>query len=185
MRDCVTPPLPAIRAARREELLHLAALERRAAERFSDDLLPVTLRGRTVPLAQLEAACDAGLLWVAALPYGDLVGFLVATMEDGFAHLVELSVLPSRGRQGLGTALLAALRAWAHDHGALAVTLTTFEQVPWNAPWYRRQGFVPVPAAACPLHLQRHLADEHAAGLRQRVALWQPLHAGAAGPSSA
>ena len=178
-------PLPVIRAARRDELLRLADIERHAAERFSDKHLPQSLRERTVPPAQLEAANDAGLLWVAVLPEEALVGCLVATVEDGFAHLVELSVLPSHGRQGIGAALLAVLRTWAQDHGVPALTLTTFEPVPWNAPWYRRQGFEPVPPAACPPHLQRHLADEHAAGLRQRVALWQRLHAGAGRPSSA
>ncbi len=107
----MTPSLPAIRAARREELPQLAAIERRAAGRFSVEHLPAALRGRTVPLDQLEAALDAGLVWVAAMPGGALAGFLVATVEDGFVHLVELSVLPSHGRQGLGAALLAALLA--------------------------------------------------------------------------
>ena len=181
----MTPPLPAIRAARCEELPRLAAIERRAAERFSVEHLPLALRGRTVPLDQLEAAFDAGLVWVAAMPDGALAGFLVATVEDGFVHLVELSVLPSHGRQGLGASMLAALLAWARDHGAPAITLTTFDAVPWNAPWYRRQGFEPVPPAACPPHLQRHLADEQAAGLLQRVALWRLPDAGAARPTSA
>ena len=34
-------------------------------------------------------------------------------------------------------------------------------------------------AIACPPHLQRHLAEEQAAGLRHRVALWRVLDAGA------
>lgn len=181
----MTPPPTAIRTARRDELPALAAIERRAAERFGGEQLPAALREHTVPLDQLEASCQAGLVWVAATPDGALVGFLVATVEDGFVHLVELSVLPSWGRQGVGAALLAALLARAQDHGAAAVTLTTFEQVPWNAPWYRRRGFEPVPPAACPPHLQRHLANECAAGMPQRVALWRLLDAGAAGPLSA
>lgn len=185
----MTPPPMAIRAARRQELPRLAAIEHRAAERFSDEHLPAALRERTVPLDLLEASFEAGLVWVAAMPDGALAGFLLAMEEDGFVHLGELSVLPAHGRQGIGAALLAALLAWAQDRGARAITLTTFEQVPWNAPWYRRRGFEPVPPAACPPHLQRHLADERAAGLLQRVALWRAvqhgLQAGAAGPLSA
>lgn len=30
---------------------------------------------------------------------------------------------------------------WAYDHNLTALTLTTFTDVPWNAPYYQRLGF--------------------------------------------
>nr|WP_246239683.1 GNAT family N-acetyltransferase [Acrocarpospora corrugata] len=68
------------------------------------------------------------------------VGFALFGWVDGVVHLDQLAVLPECGKQGIGSALVAALC----DHAAAvseAVTLTTFRDVPWNAPWYARRGF--------------------------------------------
>jgi GNAT superfamily N-acetyltransferase len=69
------------------------------------------------------------------------VGFACVDVVDGAAHLWQLSVLPSAGRRGLGTALVEAVCGWAAEQGLAAVTLTTFRDVPWNGPFYRRHGF--------------------------------------------
>ena len=37
--------------------------------------------------------------------------------------------------------LIDHLAAWANEQGMSAVTLTTFADVPWNAPYYERRGF--------------------------------------------
>jgi GNAT superfamily N-acetyltransferase len=69
------------------------------------------------------------------------VGFACVDLVDGAAHLWQLSVVPSAGRRGLGTSLVEAVCAWAGAQGLPAVTLTTFRDVPWNGPFYRRLGF--------------------------------------------
>jgi GNAT superfamily N-acetyltransferase len=69
------------------------------------------------------------------------VGFASVGEVDGVAHLFQLSVDPSMGRQGLGTALLVAVCDWATSQQHEAVTLTTFRDVPWNGPFYARLGF--------------------------------------------
>jgi len=48
---------------------------------------------------------------------------------------------PAHGRRGLGRALLEAVLGWAGDAGYHGVTLTTFRDVSWNAPYYERMGF--------------------------------------------
>jgi GNAT superfamily N-acetyltransferase len=68
-------------------------------------------------------------------------GFACVDIVDGVAHLWQLSVLPSLGRRGIGRALVRAVCDWASSHGYPAVTLTTFRDVPWNAPFYARLGF--------------------------------------------
>jgi GNAT superfamily N-acetyltransferase len=81
---------------------------------------------------------QAGLVLAAGDPP---VGFACVELVDGVAHLWQLSVLPSAGRRGLGTALVRAVCAWAAEQGLAAVTLTTFRDVPWNGPFYARLGF--------------------------------------------
>ena len=41
--------------------------------------------------------------------------------------------------------MLAQARQQVHRLGLPCLTLTTFRDVPWNAPWYSRLGFEPAP----------------------------------------
>jgi N-acetylglutamate synthase-like GNAT family acetyltransferase len=65
----------------------------------------------------------------------------MGSQVDGCLHVEQLSVDMGSARRGLGRTLLehAARRAAADRLPAL--TLTTFERVPWNAPYYARLGF--------------------------------------------
>ena len=46
------------------------------------------------------------------------------------------SVLPSAMRRGTGTRLLEAACTWATGRGYTSVTLTTYADIAWNAPFY-------------------------------------------------
>ena len=70
-----------------------------------------------------------------------MVGFAVLERVDGDVHLEQLSVHPSAVRRGIGAALLAAVVEHARAAGARRVTLLTYADVPWNAPWYARHGW--------------------------------------------
>jgi GNAT superfamily N-acetyltransferase len=124
-----------------------------------------------------RAAQEAGRLWVAADPAGRPVGFALLIEIDGFVHLDELDVLPDHGRKGLGSALLAAVCAWAEANDYPGVSLSTFGDVPWNAPFYARRGFRALPAAELTPGLARLVELEGARGLRtdlRVVMLWEP-----------
>jgi len=69
------------------------------------------------------------------------VGFVSLEIVDGVAHVDQVSVLPDHGRRGLGRALLEAAVGWAAASGYPALTLITYRDVPWNAPFYRTLGF--------------------------------------------
>lgn len=69
------------------------------------------------------------------------VGFVSVDLVDGDAHIDQLSVLPERGGRGIGRDLLDRAVRWAREEGLSGVTLTTFRDVPWNAPFYARVGF--------------------------------------------
>jgi GNAT superfamily N-acetyltransferase len=68
-------------------------------------------------------------------------GFACVDVVDGLAHLWQLSVHPSVGRQGIGRSLVEAVCDWASSNGFPAITLTTYRDVPWNGPFYGKLGF--------------------------------------------
>ena len=69
-------------------------------------------------------------------------------MLDGQPHLEELDVLPAWGRRGIGTALVHAVVEWARGEGFAMLTLRTFRDVAWNAPFYERLSFAALDADA-------------------------------------
>jgi ribosomal protein S18 acetylase RimI-like enzyme len=66
---------------------------------------------------------------------------LIAERVDGNLHVEQVSVHPHSARRGIGRSLLDHLASEAVSEGAPALTLTTFTEVPWNAPYYARLGF--------------------------------------------
>lgn len=70
------------------------------------------------------------------------VGFVHVIEGDNFVHLEQLSVLPRYGRRGHGRALVEAAKLEAKSRGENCMTLRTFADVPWNAPFYATCGFV-------------------------------------------
>ncbi len=89
----------------------------------------------------LAARREAGRLWVITSSDDCPAGFLITEMVDGCVHVEQVSVDPGSARRGLGRALLDHAAQQAAAAGVRAVTLTTFAQVPWNAPYYARCGF--------------------------------------------
>ena len=69
------------------------------------------------------------------------VGFVHVLEIDGHAHLEQLSVLPSHGRRGIGRRLVDAALAEARRREHAVITLRTYADVPWNAPFYASCGF--------------------------------------------
>lgn len=95
-----------------------------------------------LPLEVLAGHQAAGTAWVSVDAGDRPVGYALALEVDRLGHLEQLSVTPASGRQGRGAALLEAVCEWSSARGAPAVTLSTFLDVPWNAPYYERCGFV-------------------------------------------
>ena len=106
-----------------------------------------------------------GLVIVIGSP---AVGFAhLIELDDGSAHLEQLSVHPRAQRRGLGRTLLRAVFGIVRDRGLERVTLTTYADVPWNAPFYARLGFTVVrePSGA----LGHVVADERRRGLDREL----------------
>lgn len=62
-------------------------------------------------------------------------------MERPRLHIDEVDVLRAFQSQGIGRALLGAAADWARTKGLQTLSLTTFRDVPWNAPFYASFGF--------------------------------------------
>jgi GNAT superfamily N-acetyltransferase len=114
-----------------------------------------------------------GLLWVALSSRGEPVGFALIELTDTGVHLEEMDVHPSHGRRGVGSALVRAVCAWAKTRGLREVTLTTYRDIPWNAPLYARLGFSEIDASSMTPKLEAIVREEASRGLapEQRVVM--------------
>ncbi|NUR87006.1 MAG: GNAT family N-acetyltransferase [Nonomuraea sp.] len=92
-------------------------------------------------------------------------GFAMFGWVDGNVHLDQLAVHPGSMRRGIGGRLVEAVVDHARAVGAPAVTLTTFRDVPWNAPWYERHGFSVLPAAEWGPELRELVEHERELGI--------------------
>lgn len=163
-----------IRLARQSELEPLQEIERAAARLFENypGDLGVDPRWLTkVKLLEelLEAHDDGRLLVAVQDESSEVVGFALLVDLGLFAHLDEIDVLPEHARKGLGTALVEAACAWAYTHGFSFVTLSTFRDVPWNAPFYARHGFTIVEPNDQPPELVQIVEREKKEGLRTEL----------------
>ncbi|MFE2941912.1 GNAT family N-acetyltransferase [Streptomyces sp. NPDC059255] len=158
---------PAIRHATRTDLPFLQDIEAAAGEAFRALGMAAVADDAPPALAVLERYRSAGRAWVAGTGGdgsagdgsagdgsagdgsaggrtggdGRPVAYLLHDPVDGAAHVEQVSVHPDAARLGIGRALIDHLAARAVGAGFTALTLTTFADVPWNAPYYARLGF--------------------------------------------
>jgi GNAT superfamily N-acetyltransferase len=130
-----------VRPARPAEIGRLREVEDEAGTMLAglglvDEALDVSF-----PLDELSRLVDDGQVWVGADAADRPVGMVIASVRDYVAYVEEMDVLPEHGRRGLGSRLLARVAGWAQERGYVAITLSTFRDVPWNGPFYRRNGF--------------------------------------------
>ena len=152
-----------IRLACSSDLDAIANVERSAATAFLGTHMAFVVDDAPNHPDGLNFAIRCGLLWVACAD-GAVVGFMLAEPQAEGLYLRELSVAAPFQQQGHGTALLRAAVAAAKRRGERQLMLTTDRSLAWNAPFYRRFGFVLCEGDAIPGVLQRRLADQYAAG---------------------
>ncbi|WP_229904448.1 GNAT family N-acetyltransferase [Lentzea cavernae] len=121
-----------IRLAQPAELPYLQQIEIASGEPFRDAGMPEIADDDPMSLEDLAEH----EVWVAIGAEGVPVAFIAIGDVDGATHVHQVSVHPSHARQGIGAALIEHV-----TRSERAVTLTTFRDVPWNAPYYERLGF--------------------------------------------
>ena len=166
-----------IRLAMPDELTRIREIEDVAGEMFSglglideadDGSFPLDLLADLISFEQVWVACDAD-----DIP----VGMVIASIREGNVHVEEMDVIPSHGGRGLGTRMLVQVSKWAAVRGYPAVTLSTFRDVPWNGPFYRKQGFRDLEHLewAPYMHMLREEETRHGLKVEERVFMIKEL----------
>jgi GNAT superfamily N-acetyltransferase len=123
-----------VRAAARSDLPLIPDIDRRAETVFR--LAGFALPER--PAVEAAELARAKAVFVAGRPP---IAYVQVEEVDGLAHVAQIAVVPKWMRQGIGTRLLERSCEWARKHGYPAIVLTTYADVPWNAPYYAARGF--------------------------------------------
>ncbi|TPV92460.1 MAG: GNAT family N-acetyltransferase [Myxococcales bacterium FL481] len=148
----------------------IVELEDLAGRIYAEAGLPADLPGLTP--GEVEHAIASQTVWTLRTSEDLIVAFALCTAHPDALHLRELDVAPAWMRRGLGRRLVEHVVERASVRH-VPVTLTTFRDVPWNAPLYRRYGFRLLPASEQPPWLAEICRAERAGplGAWPRVAM--------------
>ncbi len=166
-----------IRPASAADVRRVRAIERAAQRLFADSPHPECADLDPIPADRLRWQAEEGWLFVAADAGDRPVGFAACSLVDGAAFVEEVDVLPAHAGRRIGARLLDAVTAAARSRGIGRVVLTTFADVPWNAPYYERLGFRRLPESAWGPELVERVEEEDDSGLDRaaRVCLVRPV----------
>jgi len=154
-----------IRKTQLSDLEYLQSIEHSASNAFKilPDLAWLS-DGGVMSLDEHKRLLVQGFSWVAFNTISqDIAGFITAEIIDGDFYIGEISVSEAEQKKGIGSKLFAVALEEAKSIGVPTATLTTFIDVPWNAPYYERLGFVIL--TVLPSYLERLLQEEKKAGL--------------------
>ncbi len=178
----MTRPMDAslhLRLASAEDIDAMRDVEVDAGRRFRDfpaEMGLAEIADDDPPAPEVLAGhIDSSSGWVVTDPAaGDLVvAYAVGSMMDDAAHLDQVSVRNAYERRGIGTALIETVCCWAVELGFDAITLTTFLDVPFNGPYYRRLGFSELATHECGPDLRslRQLERDIGLDVQPRIAM--------------
>lgn len=136
-----------IRPAEAPDLPLLVEIERRAGRAYAEHGLPEVAADDPGTSEELEPYRAAGAAWVAVDDDDRPVAYILSAEIDDGVHVEQVSVDPAHAGRGIGAALIDHVAGRAAAAGLRAVTLTTFRDIPWNAPYYARLGFSELPEA--------------------------------------
>ena len=123
--------------ATRDDIPALPVLEAAA-----DRVLEAELGSQPPPVPEITTPVEPLFILVTGAPP---VGFARVDDVGGHAHLEQLSVHPDFGGRGIGRSLVEAALGAARSRGYMSMTLCTFADVPFNAPFYASCGFEEYP----------------------------------------
>ena len=131
---------PQIRPGQTRDIEQVRDLERRSTQRFESTSFAYHVGEDVTDAAHFAArAADGGFL--VAVEDGRPVGSVIFREVQGCGYIEQIDVDPACAGRRIGAALLDAVADLGRTRGWPALTLSTYLEVPWNAPWYRRLGF--------------------------------------------
>lgn len=154
-----------VRPAQMKDITLLGTIERSASILFWDTPYTWLVEGEPLPMDLVYSQFQAGQIWVAVDRSDLVVGFVITcNLEDGL-YLKEIDVDPTHGSRGIGKMLVKTVLDWAQLHSYNAVFLSTFRDIPWNAPFYQKLGFSILNESTLTAGLQEIRQQEILAGL--------------------
>jgi N-acetylglutamate synthase-like GNAT family acetyltransferase len=93
---------------------------------------------------------------------------------DGLLYVANVSVSPDLAGLGIGRLLMTTAEHRAQQMKLAGLSLATFRIPFWNGPWFRRQGYAPIPEERIGPGL-RGILNRHATFLDMatRETLWK------------
>lgn len=164
-----------VRPTRPGDVTALPAIERAAGERFREvPELAWLADGEVISAEQHLEYAERGLSWLA-LVNDRPAGFILTEAHSSSLFIVELSVDLDWQGKGIGRQLIARAAAHARTLGLASLTLTTFRDVPWNAPFYARLGFEKMTTLTPELRQKREEEAAHGFAYETRCVMRLPL----------
>ena len=172
-----------IRQAVEHDIARLREIERDAGEMFRTIGLNAIADDEPADPETLRQHVAGATAWVAERSSA-VIGYALASIVDGNAHLGQVSVIRAAQGHGVGRMLIEQVEQWGREQCVDAVTLTTFADVRWNGPYYAHLGYEPVAPEELTPDLAKIRADETANGIdvRPRMAMRKVLSAAHVAP---
>ncbi|EMN4128280.1 GNAT family N-acetyltransferase [Providencia vermicola] len=154
-----------IRQAVPSDANKLPEIERSAAQLFRDHHQYAWIAADDVQSEQDHLThIQQNMEWVAVNDDDQPIGFINAEKLTDSLHINEVSVCQSWQGKGVGRKLILHVLNYALQQQFASVSLTTFRDVPWNAPYYQRLGFSLIETSELNSELKAILAQEVEAG---------------------
>ncbi|MDR6627509.1 GNAT family N-acetyltransferase [Caulobacter segnis] len=160
----------AIRPALKREIDAIRDLERASSRRFLGVMDALAVDDPT-PADVLARRLGADGLLAATID-GELAAFVMFRPLEDSHYIEQIDVNPRFQGRRIGAALIDAVAERAAAAGLARLTLSTFRDIPWNAPYYRRLGFLDIPDAALSDALRAVRREHVARGLDEGARLF-------------
>ncbi|MFM0202946.1 GNAT family N-acetyltransferase [Paraburkholderia fungorum] len=125
----------------------IRAIEFEAGQRFVSVGMTGIADAPPMELELVNRKIDAREIVVAVDADEACAGFVMFEPQPGRFYVQELDVLTSHAGQRIGAALIEQVAQRARAQQVMQLILSTFREVPWNAPYYRRLGFCDIEEA--------------------------------------
>jgi GNAT superfamily N-acetyltransferase len=123
------------------DLTFLSDIEYNSDQLFKDYGLDAIIYTPKNPLSYWLDLYRTSIIRIAKNVDGTVLGFYMLAEIDRQSYLKQISVDPQYGSKGIGTKLLLNALHTAKSQGHNYVTLTTYRDINFNAPFYRKNGF--------------------------------------------
>jgi GNAT superfamily N-acetyltransferase len=164
---------PFLRPLAEDEVETVRVIERAARIRYRA-LGGFWTRAANGPAIAAERFADGETIVAEFL--GKPVGFVLFKPLDELLYIANVSVSPEAAGLGVGRLLMIGAERRAQQSKVPALSLATFRTPPWNGPWFRGQGYLPIPEERIGSGL-RAILERHATFLDMstRETLWKPI----------